>query len=515
MSLSPRRIVGIAVGAVAILGIGVYGPAMLLGPLPSVSVQVDDAAVAASEATPGTPIAMPESGASALALVSDDGSAETIALGGDPAAVPIGGAAKLVTVLVALESLPLPADGDGPGIPIGPADYTDYLRYSGEGSRTLQVSPGETWSQRDVVRAVLLASSNNHADTLARWAFGDVALYVDAANAWLAEQGFSTVRVDDATGLSGDNVGSAEEVAALAARVLGVPELAAMYSDSGPAAVGSRNVPDVVDHLGEAGVRTLTRSYTDQGGLGLVYTAEVAGADGEESHRVVGAMLLMPDYETLDPAVTAALESTAAAATPVTVITAGMPYATVEAPWGDQAELVASVDRADVVMGWRRGRRIRHRRPVRDGTDGRSLGRVTCTRRPGDLASPLVLAGDIRDPGALWRLTNPVALVGRSSPRRGDRRESRALVVLVVGFDRVRVSASNLNRTRNWPFTCRSSTASYQNNDSRPSTAATMPTRDSGLPPTRMRCSKSPSSGPSMNSATYCAPAVSALMSLP
>ena len=33
---SPGRIIGIVVGAVAILGIGVYGPAMLLGPLPEV-----------------------------------------------------------------------------------------------------------------------------------------------------------------------------------------------------------------------------------------------------------------------------------------------------------------------------------------------------------------------------------------------------------------------------------------------------------------------------------------------
>ena len=107
MSLSPRRIVGIAVGAIAILGIGVYGPAMLLGPLPDVRVQVDEAAVAASGATTATPIALPEAGASALARIADDGSVETLALGGDPAAVPIGGAAKLVAVLATLDALPL------------------------------------------------------------------------------------------------------------------------------------------------------------------------------------------------------------------------------------------------------------------------------------------------------------------------------------------------------------------------------------------------------------------------
>src|SRR5690349_18188536 len=187
---SPGRIIGISVGALAILGIGVYGPAMLLGPLPDVTVRTTSAAAAPAEVSALT---LPETGASAIAVV-DDGTAETIASAGDPAAVPIGGAAKLVTLLVTLDSLPLPADGAGPAIPIGPEDYVDYLRYSGEGSRALQVSPGETWTERDVVRAVLLASSNNHADTLVRWAFGSPDAYVEAANAWLAEQGFTATR---------------------------------------------------------------------------------------------------------------------------------------------------------------------------------------------------------------------------------------------------------------------------------------------------------------------------------
>ena len=46
---SPGRIIGIVIGAVAILGIGVYGPAMLLGPLPEVSVALEPAAATATE----------------------------------------------------------------------------------------------------------------------------------------------------------------------------------------------------------------------------------------------------------------------------------------------------------------------------------------------------------------------------------------------------------------------------------------------------------------------------------
>ena len=408
---SPGRIVGIVVGALAILGIGVYGPAMLLGPLPDVAVHLEPSAAASSEVPALT---LPETGASALAVLSDDGTSETIAVAGDSAAVPIGGAAKLVTLLVTLDSLPLPAEGDGPAIPIGPEDYTDFLRYSGEGSRTLQVSLGETWTERDVVRAVLLASSNNHADTLVRWAFGGVQPYVEAANEWLAEAGFTATRVDDATGLSGDNVGTADELARLAGLVLADPALAAMLDDPGRAPLGARTVPDVVARPGIESVRAITRSFTDQAGLSYVFTSELPAVEGNDGapRRITGAMLLMPDYETLDPAVTAAVDSAVAASAPITVIASGTPYARVVAPWGDRAELVASVSRADAAWGNAFGEASVTVESFSTAPDGREVGRVTVASATGELASPLQLSGVIRDPGPIWRLTNPLPLIG-------------------------------------------------------------------------------------------------------
>ncbi|KRE30186.1 serine hydrolase [Agromyces sp. Soil535] len=408
---SPGRITGIVVGALAILGFGVYGPAMLLGPLPQVSVRLEPAAAAAADVPA---LALPTTGASALAVVGDDGTAETVATAGDPAAVPIGGAAKLVTLLVTLDSLPLPADGAGPAIPIGPADYTDYLRYSGEGSRALQVSPGETWTERDVVRAVLLASSNNHADTLVRWAFGGVEPYVEAANAWLAEQGFTATRVDDSTGLSGDNVGTAEELARLAAMVLADDQLAAMLDDPDAAPLGARSVPDLVGRASDGDVRAITRSFTDQAGLSYVFTAQLPAVDGVEGEprRITGAMLLMPDYETLDPAVAAAVESAAAASAPVTVIAEGTTYARVLAPWGDEADLVASVSRADAAWGSAFGEPSVSVDEFSTAREGREVGRISVPTATGEIASPLRLTGDIHDPGPIWRLTNPATLIG-------------------------------------------------------------------------------------------------------
>ncbi|WP_395242941.1 hypothetical protein ACGGZK_12305 [Agromyces sp. MMS24-K17] len=408
MVLSPGRIVGIAVGTLAILGIGVYGPAMLLGPLPAAAVTP---AAAATTAPAPAEIPLPAVGQSALAVLDEAGEPSTIATAGDGSAVPIGGAAKLVTVLTVLDSLPLVADQAGPDIPIGPADYTDYLRYRDEGSRVLQVSPGEKWSERDVVRAALLASSNNHADTLARWAFGGVEPYVAAANGWLAEQGFTATRVADATGLSGDNVGNAEELSRLVALAMQDPELVAILDEAGSTAVGQRSIPDVVGHLADRGIRTLTRSYTDQAALTYAFTTTLP-SDGGTPVRLVGAMLLIPDYDTLDPAVRTAVDGVTAAAAPVDLITEGSVYATVRTAWGDQADLVATATRQGAGWSGATGTPDVSVDEIRTSPAGREVGRVTIPTGSGEVASPLEVSSDLNDPGPIWRLTNPFAIIG-------------------------------------------------------------------------------------------------------
>ncbi|WP_350349702.1 hypothetical protein ABIQ69_07295 [Agromyces sp. G08B096] len=409
MTLSPGRIVGISVGALAILGIGVYGPAMLLGPLPAVAVEP-----VASAAAPPAAVALPlpADGASAVAVVDPEGETTTIATGGSTEAVPIGGAAKLVTLLVTLDSLPLAVGAEGPAIKIGPEDFTDYLRYQSEESRTLQVSPGESWTQRDVVRAVLLASSNNHADTLARWAFGSVDQYVAAANEWLAANGFATAHVADATGLSGDNVATAEELVRLAGLAVADPSLAAMLAGEAPVGVGARTVPDVIDHLADRGVRAITRSYTDQAALSFVFTREIPVAEGGEAVRLVGAMTLIPDYETLDPAVGAIADTAVDAAQPVDVISAGAVYGRAHSAWGDEADLTAQATRTST--GWQSavGEAELDVDPFTTARGGSAVGRVTVPTPAGELASPIELSAPIDDPGPLWRLTHPFPIIG-------------------------------------------------------------------------------------------------------
>lgn len=402
MSSSPGRTIGIVAGAIAILGVGVYAPAMLLGPLPEVQV------VAAAPPAVQSPssLALPGDGASAVARVAEE--PIVLATAGDPAPLPIGAAAKLVTVLVTSEALPFPADGAGAELTIGPQDYSEYLQAEKDGTRTLPVSPGDRWSQRDVTRAVLLASSNNHADTLARWAFGSVDAYVERANGWLEEHGFETLRVADATGLSGDSVGTAEDVARLAALALAQPTIASIVD--GTTLPGGRDIPLTVDHAGDDGVDAIVRGYTDQAGLVFVGRAPLGAADDAED--AVVAFVRMPDYETLDPAIAGFVQSIPAASAAVPVITEGGRYGEARAPWGERSALLAAGTREAGAWGAAPGDPELVVEPFSTAAADRIVGEVRVPVAGETLSTGVRLETAIGDPGPMWRLLNPGAIIG-------------------------------------------------------------------------------------------------------
>src|SRR6218665_814120 len=220
MTVRVKRVISITLGTTGVLGPGVFVPALLLPPLPPATLQVNPADNASSAA--GHPeLVLPGTGANAMNLL-DRTATTPIATSGDQKPVVIGGAAKFVTALVVLETKPL--DGTPRLLTISADDHNSYLQYQAAGARVLpvlltetssehppptsaddhnsslqyqaagaRVPPvllGETWSEQAALPALLLGSSNNHADALARWAFGSVETYVAKANEWLAAHQF-------------------------------------------------------------------------------------------------------------------------------------------------------------------------------------------------------------------------------------------------------------------------------------------------------------------------------------
>lgn len=127
---------------------------------------------------------------------------------------------------------------------------------------------------------------------------------------------------------------------------------------------------------------------------------------------MVGAMTGVDDYETLDPAVLAAVESMQAASAPVEIIAAGTSYGEVESAWGDRAQLIAAAGRTDAAFGAAPDAATVDVEPFTTAAAGRQVGTVTVRLGERDISSALELDGAIRDPGPIWRLTHPGELIG-------------------------------------------------------------------------------------------------------
>jgi len=413
----PGRAVGITVGALAILVIGVYGPATLLGPLPMVTATVVSAPPAAATATP--PV-LPVAGTSAVvSLVPPAAGATTtittvattpIAAAGSTTPLPMAAAAKIVAALVVLSAKPLDAGAAGPGVPITPADYQDYLDYVANGARTVIVFPGETWTQQELLQAMILGSSNNHADTLARWAFGSVDAYVTAANAWLAKEGLTGIHVADATGLADASAGTGTDLARLAGLAATNPVISQILASPASALVGQRGVDNTTAYLPEEGITGLSRSYTDAGGVCFLFTATVGTAPA--AFTFAGAVIGEPDYDTLTADLKALMASAKAGVTDLPILAEGAAYVRFDAPWNATASGVVKTGKTR--FGWQAapvGAATLDLDAFATGRSGMTVGRVTVDASGEAVTSPLVLDATISAPGPGWRLLNPVPMI--------------------------------------------------------------------------------------------------------
>lgn len=402
----PARFLGVMVGALVILAVGVYGPATLLGPLPSVTATlVTPSAAAASPSPP----ALPDHGASAVTELDATSvtDSQPLAVGGTAEALPLASAAKIVTALVVLDTKPLDVGAAGPAVAITTADYQGYIDYGNAHARTVVVFPGENWTERELLQAMILGSSNNHADTLARWAYGSVDAYLEAANAWLAKNGLTATHLTDATGLHDASVGTATDLARLAGIAATNPVIAELLAKPASALVGQRGVDNTTAYLPDEGITGISRSYTDAAGVCFLFTAQVV--TGGSTFTFAGAFIGEPDYDTLKADLTALMASARAGVSEQAILAKGDTYARFEAPWGDTASGVVRVSKTR--LAWQSatpGGEMVTLDSFSTGRTGKIVGRIAA----GDnVSSPLVLDRAIDDPGLGWRLLHPIPVI--------------------------------------------------------------------------------------------------------
>ena len=426
-SFRPGRFVGVLVGTVVILGFGVYGPATLLGPLPVVTaVTVVPAATTAAN-TPPVLSAHGASAISVLAATTSDGSgtistgttgsdstdraiSAPIAVAGTSGALPMASIAKVVTALVVLDEKPIGLGETGPVVSLTATDFQSYLDYDKAGARSVAVFADEQWTELELLQALLLASSNNHADTLARWAFGSVDAYVVAANAWLADNHLTGTAVVDATGLHEASAGTATDLAHLAGLAATDPIVSAMLASPASVLANRRGVENTTSFLPEEGITGISRSYTDAAGVCFLFTAEVS--DGASRYSFSGAFIGEPTYDALTADLTALMASARAGVGAMPVLAAGDVYATFTSAWGDEASAVVGVSRTR--YAWQAATPEDAAVTLQDFTTrrtGAQVGEVRLTVAGEKLSAALKLDEAIADPGPGWRLLHPIVMI--------------------------------------------------------------------------------------------------------
>lgn len=399
------RAVVIVVGVFVILAVGVYGPATLVGPLPAATASVADSG--AESGTTGAPT-VPQTGASAVVAEKSEG---VLAAGGTPEAVPLGGTAKIITALVVLDAKPLAAGAAGEQVTVSADDYASYVQYLSERARAISFITGEQWSQRQMLEAMLLGSSNNHADALARWAFGSMDGYLEAAQAWLTGKGFASVQLVDATGLAEGDVGSASDLAQIAALAGADPAIAEIMASESVTVNGNRSVENLAAYAADEGYTMLSRSYTDEAGVCVLFALDVTPAGAEGTVRLYGAFLREPDWETLDADLSTLSETAASTVRATPVVTEGQSFVTYSTAWGESANGVAMGTESRMLWATSPLEYDVDAKPLSTGSKGEQIGSVTVTTPDGPLNVLLELDARIGDPGPIWRLTHPVPVI--------------------------------------------------------------------------------------------------------
>ncbi len=395
-----RIVVGGAAGIA--LGIAFYLPFTLLAPPPEVTTQEFAFEVPAA-VQPA--IDFPAYGASGLGALGYDG---VLASGGAAGPLPIASISKVVTALVVLDAHPLAVGEAGPIATFTEVDEGFYNEQVANNGIVAYVSAGETMSQRNMLDVALMASANNYAQSVAAWAFGSEAAYVEAARAWLGENGLTGTVITDATGIQPTNVSTVADLIEIAKLALANPVLAQIISTPSVAIPTIGTIENRNALLGVDGVDGIKTGTLDEAGSCLLFSADhvVAG----RSITLVGVVLGGPDHATINAAIRGLLAQADAGFREITLVEAGQVFAQFDTPWGDDATAVA-VEPATAVA-WA-GAPITLDVQVDDvglTGDGEDVGSLTFEYGEYSISVALELEGSLDDPGPWWRLANPLEL---------------------------------------------------------------------------------------------------------
>jgi len=393
-----RRVAALAALLIALSGVG-YLAGTGLAPVPAAAVELIEPAALTQ---PAAELTWPDQGAGAIGAVGYPG---LLGSTGDQESMPIASITKMITSLVLLEEKPLTGNESGPDIRFTDADVDIYYDVLAEDGSVAPVSSGMVLSQREAFEAMLLPSANNYSMSLAIWAFGSMDAYLAKAETWLAENGLTDTTVADTSGLSPASVSSPADLVKIGKLALANPVLAEIVSMETSDLPTIGTVTNTNKLLGRNGVTGMKTGTTDEAGACLLYSAEFTV--GGETVTLVGVMLGGDTHTELNASIVDLLDSVEPGFREVSLTDKGAAYASYDTPWGQESQAVAAEAASAVVWSDTPITAVPTASPVTLGKVGDSAGAVDFQVGETTVSVPLVLDGELTDPGPGWRFTHP------------------------------------------------------------------------------------------------------------
>lgn len=394
-----RRRITVFGGLGVLLATAFYLPMSLLAPLESINPSL--ISVAAPE-NPAVELAWPGNGSAAIGAVGFPG---VLAQGSDSSARPIASITKVITSLVVLESFPLTAEEDGPVITMTQADVDEYHRQIANNGSAEPVAAGVDFTERELLEVVLIASANNYAETMARWAFGSQEAFLDTAHTWLANHGLGGVVLFDASGIDPRNAATPAELIEIGKLAITNPVIATIVASTSAEVPYVGTIENTNKLLGWSGVDGIKTGTVELDNVNLLFATTVTV--GEQTIDLIGVVLGGSSHDELDSAVRSLLDTAVLGFTEVPLVTAGEAFATYSSDWDDDSTAVAAESASAVVWGGMPVTMSIAIDPITTGTLGQRVGTVTYTIEGEQRSIPLTLDDPLEDPGPWWRLTHP------------------------------------------------------------------------------------------------------------
>ena len=357
-----------------------------------------------TEVVPGTAPALPwPSKGSAAVAVSGLGFVGT---SGNEQAIPAASVAKVMTALIVLEDSKLKKGEDGPNITITDVDVRGYQADLADQQSVVKVELGEQLTLFKVLEGMLIPSANNLAETVARWDAGSIDAFVAKMNKRAADLRLTHTKFADTSGASAATVSTPSDLTTLGMVAMlneVFAQIVALGQATLPVAGTVYNVNALLGQGGNIGIKTGSGLNT---GANYLFAANVT----VDSRTIVvyGCVMGQPTLQLAFATAQALIAAISPALHVRRVIARNQSIANYTTPWGEQSDLVSTVDvdlaewPGMILRQHLDAKAIVIEHPVAsrtvEGTEHVVLGDY-------NFDVPLATADPLYPPGRLWRLT--------------------------------------------------------------------------------------------------------------